>query len=167
MEEMPVPSRINSEGGGMSAATSENDMKTRHIFSVVAVAAVLTLTSPAYAGRLGGAGSFGGNLAGNSSGIGGRGGFGGSLHGSPDSFSKPLAKTPKKVDGQATAGAGKSAATAAASAKPSTSANAAAAADQSLSAGTHTVSAGTEGSLGAQPSGVSASSGATAGSSSN
>lgn len=153
-------------------------MKTRDIFSVVTVTAVLALTSPVYAGHLGGAGSFGGNLGGNSSGIGGRGGFGGNLHGSPDPVSKSISKTPKKVDGQATtATSGTKAAVqdtksststaAAASAKPGTSANVAASADQTVSTGTHTVSAGAGGSLGAQPSGVSGSSGATAGSSSN
>ena len=55
----------------MSAATQEYDMNTKHIFATATVATVLALSAPAYAGRLGGAGSLGGNLGGNLSGFAG------------------------------------------------------------------------------------------------
>jgi hypothetical protein len=138
-------------------------MNTKHTFSIATVAAVLALTSPAYAGHLGGAGMLGGNFGGNSSSVGGRGGFGGNLHGSPDSVgSKSIAKAPKKVDGQAKTdasgtktaaqdakpGASTSASTnaatsAAATAKPATSASLAGGADQTVGVGSRTVTAGT------------------------
>jgi hypothetical protein len=72
MEETPLLRRIHSEGRGLSAGTQEYDMKNRH---VLAAAAVLALTAPAYAGHLGGMGSVGGSL-GASGGAGRLGGMG-------------------------------------------------------------------------------------------
>jgi hypothetical protein len=104
--------RINNEGRGMSAATQEYDMKINQMFSVAAVATVLALASPAYAGQLAGAGglggNFGGNLGGNLGGLdgasrlGGAGGFD-----SHDDLSGSVNKKPisKKVDGTATSAA--------------------------------------------------------------
>src|ERR1700676_2218785 len=111
MEETGRWRRITSEGRGMSASTQEYDMNSKQLFVGVAVATVLALASPAYAGHLGGVGGLGGNLGGNLggtlSGVGGAGRLGGSgnldsqgdLNGSVDK--KPISKTANKVDGAA------------------------------------------------------------------
>src|SRR6266851_4221609 len=115
MEETGRPRRINGEGRGMSASTQEYDMNGKQLFIGAAVAAVLALTSPAYAGHLGGVGGLGGNLGGNLGGsLGGNlGGIGGAnrlggtgnldsqgdLNGSVDK--KPISKAANKVDGAA------------------------------------------------------------------
>jgi len=62
MEETCTLRRIDSEGRGMSASTQEYDMNTKQLFAGTAVATVLALASPAYAGLLGGAGGLGGTL---------------------------------------------------------------------------------------------------------
>jgi hypothetical protein len=71
MEEICSSRRINSEGRGMSASTQEYDMNSKQILTGAAIAAVLAMASPAYAGHLSGAGGLGGNLGGNLSGFGG------------------------------------------------------------------------------------------------
>src|ERR1700716_1109922 len=86
MEESCRVRRINSEGRGMSASTQEYDMNSKQLLLGTAVATVLALTSPAYAGLLGGAGGglggnlgggLGGGLGGNLGGLGGAGRVGG------------------------------------------------------------------------------------------
>jgi hypothetical protein len=89
-------------------------MNSKQIFAGAAVATVLVLASPVYAGPLGGAGGLGGNLGGslggNLSGFGHPGGFGGAgafgsqggLNGSLDSpNTKPISKTTHKADSEA------------------------------------------------------------------
>jgi hypothetical protein len=67
MEETPALVRINGEGHGVPRPHRRYGMNSKHIFAGVGVATVLALTSPAYAGILGG--GAGGGL----SGMGGRG----------------------------------------------------------------------------------------------
>src|SRR5216684_4680056 len=111
MEETHALGRINCEGRGMSASMQEHDMISKQIFVGAAVAAVLALASPAYAGHLSGVGGLGGNLGGNLggtlSGVGGASRLGGTgnldsqgdLNGSVDK--KPISKAANKVDGAA------------------------------------------------------------------
>src|ERR1700728_2548634 len=73
MEEIGGSARITCEGRGMSASTQEFDMNSKQLILGAAVATVLALTSPAYAGHLGGAGALGGSLGGNLGGAGGAG----------------------------------------------------------------------------------------------
>src|ERR1700677_2488327 len=111
MEEIPLQRRINSEGRGLSAGTQEYDMNNRHL---LAAAAVLALTAPAYAGHLGGMGSLGGSL-GASGGAGHLGGTGSlDSHGSVNDalgsvntkpVSKVAGKTADKAEGTATSAA--------------------------------------------------------------
>jgi hypothetical protein len=109
MEEIGWLRRINSEGCGMSAAIQECDMNTKQIFAGVSAAVVLALTSPAYAGLVGGAGSLGGGLNGNLSGFGGRsiGGAGSfAAQGQMDESlrsvkTKPVTNAARKVDDKA------------------------------------------------------------------
>jgi hypothetical protein len=179
MEEICSSSRINSEGRGMSASTQEYDMNSKQILAGAAIAAVLAMASPAYAGHLSGAGGLGGNLGGS------LGGFGGASHpvgaggldsqgGLNSSFSstntkpvntKPVSKTADKADGTAAATAtnapaksasaapaakGPAPAPAATPEKPSASTNLAGGADQTATAGSRAVSGGAGGSLDAQ-----------------
>src|SRR5580700_8385346 len=109
MEETGRSARITCEGRGMSASTQEFDMNGKQLILGAAVATVLALTSPAYAGHLGGAGALGGSLGGNLSGAGGAGrlsgagGFDsqGGLNGGVNK--KAVSKTADKADGTANA----------------------------------------------------------------
>jgi NAD(P)H-dependent FMN reductase len=111
MEEILRLCRINSEGCRMSAATQEYEMNTKQIFAGVSAAIVLALTSPAYAGLVGGGagGNIGGGLNGNLPGFGGRsiGGAGGfAAQGQFDQSlksvkTKPVTNAAKKVDDKA------------------------------------------------------------------
>ena len=84
-------------------------MNTKQIFAGVSAAVVLALTSPAYAGLVGGAGSLGGGLNGNLSGFGGRsiGGAGSfAAQGQMDESlrsvkTKPVTNAARKVDDKA------------------------------------------------------------------
>jgi hypothetical protein len=174
MEETGRPGRITCEGRGMSASTQEFDMNSKQLILGAAVATVLALTSPAYAGHLGGAGAFGGSLGGSLGGAGGAGrltgagGFDsqGDLNGAVNkkavSKTTDKAATAAKADGIAAAKTEGTAATptpagakpptkaAPESAKPGASTSLTGGADQSVAAGSHTVSGGADGSLNAQ-----------------
>ena len=88
-------------------------MNSKRIFAGTVAAAVLAMTSPAYAGHLGGSGGLGGGFGGSLGGLGGSsrlGGAGsldshGSVNDSLGSNTKPAAKvagkTADKVDGTA------------------------------------------------------------------
>src|SRR5271155_1319905 len=108
MEEIGRSARITCEGRGMSATTQEFDMNSKQLILGAAIATVLALTSPAYAGHLGGAGALGGSLGGSLGGAGGAGRLGGA--GGFDSqgdlngrvTKKAISKTATKADGTAT-----------------------------------------------------------------
>jgi len=153
-------------------------MNHKHVFTAAAVAAVLALTSPVYAGHLGGGlgGNFGGGLGGNFGGLGGNapGGLGGSLN----STSQPIAKATGKADRAASqasstasqassvtetsralsANASKASSPATSTpapttqtpAKPSQSASLAGSTDPSVAGGAHTLTTNGGGSLDAQ-----------------
>jgi hypothetical protein len=171
MEETGWSARITCEGRGMSASTQEFDMNSKQLILGAAVAAVLALTSPAYAGHLGGAGALGGSLGGNLGGAGGAGRLAGA--GGFDSqgnfndrvTKKAVSKTAAKTDGTAakagaaakptspaptTAAAKPPTKSAPESAKPGASTSLTGGADQSVAAGSHTASGGADGSLNAQ-----------------
>src|ERR1700723_2947092 len=113
MEENVPPRRIHCEGRGMSAGTQEHDMNSKRIFAGTVAAAVLAMTSPAYAGHLGGSGGLGGGFGGRlgrpggSRRVGGAGSLAsrGRVNGSLGSNTKPAAKvagkTADKVDATA------------------------------------------------------------------
>src|ERR1700722_13397349 len=109
MEENVPLRRIHCEGRGMSAGTQEHDMNSKRIFAgTVAAAAILAMTSPAYAGHLGGSGGLGGGLGaslgghGGSSRLGGAGSLDshGSVNDSLGSNAKPAAKVAGKTAGK-------------------------------------------------------------------
>jgi hypothetical protein len=73
MEETAGMVRINYEGHGVPRSHRRYEVNTKHIFAGVGVATVFALSSPVYAGILGGGGGgFGGGLSGGLSGMGGR-----------------------------------------------------------------------------------------------
>lgn len=143
-------------------------MKSKQMICAAAVAGVLVLTSPVYAGPLGGTGSlggaFGGNLGGSLNSAGGAGRLGGAgrfdsqgdLGGSLNK--KPISKSADKVGGKASSGAqgssgvasAKPTATAPAPAKPSSSTRLSGGADQTVSAAGRSASGGADGSVNAQ-----------------
>src|SRR5271170_5754854 len=107
MEETCRSARITCEGRGMSASTQEFDMNSKQLILGAAVAAVLALTSPAYAGHLGVAGALGGRLGGNLGGasgagrLAGAGGFDSEGNLNSGVNKKAISKTANKTDGTA------------------------------------------------------------------